>query len=93
MSFPTFDRDPDSVKDYQWDWSAWLDTDNSEEINSHSIVETGDLEIDSSEDTTTTVTAWISGGTAGTAQRVTCRIVTNQGRTDDRSIILRTKEM
>lgn len=93
MSFPVFDRDPHSVKDYQWDWAAYLDTGNSEEINSHTIVETGDLVIDSSSNDDTTVTAWISGGTAGTTQQVTCRIVTNQGRTDDRSIILRTKEM
>lgn len=91
MSFQVFDRDPDSVKDYQWDWEAWLSV--GEEINTTEIVESGDLVVDSVDNDTTTVTAWISGGTAGTAERVTCRIVTNQGRTDDRSIILRTKEM
>jgi hypothetical protein len=93
MSFPVFDKDPNAVLDYIWDWEAWLDTDNSEVINSHTIVETGDLVVDSSTDTDTTVTAWVSAGSAGTAQRVTCRIVTNQGRTDDRSIIIRVKEM
>lgn len=39
-----------------------------------------------------TVVAWISGGTAGTTYRVTCRIVTAGGRTDDRSIFIKVKE-
>jgi hypothetical protein len=37
----------------------------------------------------TLATAWLSGGTAGTAYRVACRITTAQGRTDERSITIR----
>jgi len=87
----TITKDPDSVLDYTFDWEAWLalisDTIASEEV----VVETG-ITCDSSTISVDTVIVWISGGTAGETYRVTCRIVTTGGRTDDRSIFIKVKE-
>ena len=56
------------------------------------MVEDDDIVCDSYSAVDNTVVAWISGGTAGTTYRVTCRIVTAGGRTDDRSIFIKVKE-
>lgn len=90
MSFTVYTRDPDSVLDYQWDWSAWLGV--GESINSHTIIVPTGITKDSSTNDSTTVTAWISGGTTGVAYDVVCRIVTSSGRTEDRTIRLLTRE-
>lgn len=37
----------------------------------------------------TLATVWISGGEVGTSYRITCRIVSAQGRVDERSITIR----
>lgn len=79
-----FVKDPNAVLDYQWDWSEWLAV--GETIASHTVTVPTGLTLDSSTASTTTVTAWLSGGTAGTTYTVTCRVTTSAGRTDDKSI-------
>ena len=82
-----FTKDPNAVLDYQWDWSPWLpagDTIATADVT----VTAGDVAINSESNTTTTVTAWISGGTENTPADLTARVVTAQGRTDDRTIHL-----
>jgi hypothetical protein len=77
-------KDPDAVLDYRVDWTAWLQA--SETITTSTwILESGIVQ-NSTSNTTTTATVWLSGGTAGTAYKVTNRVTTNQGRTDDRTI-------
>lgn len=80
-------KDPNAVLDYLFRWTKELtrldDTISSFEI----FAETG-ITIDSSSNTDTEVTVWISGGTAGTRYLVTCRIVTAGGRTYDKSFYL-----
>lgn len=85
-----FDKDPNAVLDYQWDWSDWLAA--SETISSASLIVDTGITLDSQDDTDTTVTAWLSGGTAGDGYRVVCRITTNQARIEDRSIYLICRE-
>lgn len=79
----SFTQDPDAVLDYEWDWAAWLGTDT---IASHTVTAATGLTVDSTEATTTTVTAWLSGGTVGQSYAVTCHIVTAAGREDDRTV-------
>lgn len=79
----SFLKDPDAVLDYQINWSTWLDDDT---ISSSSWVIPSGITKDSDTNTTTTATAWLSGGTAGARYTVTNRIVTAGGRTDDRSL-------
>ena len=84
----TWDKDPQAVLDWAFDWSNWLAT--SEQISGTPTitVESG-LTKDSQSNTTNKVTVWLSGGTLGEVYRVSCRITTNQGRTDERTIGIR----
>ena len=84
-----FPKDPDAVLDFTRDWSAWLGTD--EIVNSTWIAEAG-ITIDSSSNTLTTATVWLSGGTPFGAYIVTNRITTVGGRTDDRSFLITVAE-
>lgn len=84
----SFIKDPNAVLDYQWDWSQWLpagDTISTADVS----LASGDVVINSESNTTTSVTAWISGGTVSTEAQLTARVVTAQGRTDDRTISLK----
>ena len=80
-----FRIDPQSVLDFDFDWSAWLA--DAETITAHTIETSGTVVVDSSSSSAAAVTVWVSGA-AESRVEVTCRIVTNQGRTDDRSLTL-----
>lgn len=92
MANNVYTKDPDAVLDWKFDWSRWLAT--SETITSHTVTSTAGLTVDSSlvTDDDTSVTAWLSGGTAGTRYAVTCHIVTSAGRADDRTIYVYVRE-
>ena len=88
----TFLKDPNAQLDYKFDWSNWLDT--SETIQSYTLtVPSGLTKVDESNDDTT-VTVWLSGGTAGQTYEVVCRITTNTNpqRTEDRTMTFRVVE-
>ena len=75
MSVTSYKKDPGEELDYIIDWSDWLET--GEEIFSSSFsVDTG-IAKDSEDNTATTSTVWLSGGTTDTSYRVECTIVTN----------------
>jgi hypothetical protein len=80
----TFRHDPDAQLDYRFDWSDWLA--EGETISTRQVVVDGTATVDPVTDDGSTVTAWVSD--AEGPVRLTCRITTNQGRTDDRSIRL-----
>lgn len=84
-----FLKDPAAVLDYKFDWSSWLAS--GETISTQTTTAATGLTVDSSSitDTNTTVTAWLSGGTAGTEYTVTNQIVTSSSRTDERAIRIR----
>jgi hypothetical protein len=84
-----FTKDPDAVLDYEFDWSAWLGTDT---IATHTVTAAAGLTVDSTEATTTTVTAWLSGGSVGASYAVACHIVTAAGREDDRTVTITVQE-
>jgi hypothetical protein len=94
-------KDPDAVLDYKFDWKAstngtgssdWLAS--GETISSHTITEDTGITVDSSSltDTNTSVTVWLSGGTAGTDYDVACKITTSASRTDERTITIKCQE-
>lgn len=86
-------HDPDATLDYQWDWADWLAADG-DTITSHTItiVAGGVTEAQASSRTATAVTAWLTGGVAGTHAQVTCRIVTAAGRQDERTFTLAVRQ-
>ena len=101
-----FEKDPGDVLDYQWDWAGktngtgnkdWLAS--GETISSATVTVPTGITLDLTAPhvlgyttTTTTVTAWITGGTDGTDYKVDCAIVTSAGRTVERSIWIRVRE-
>lgn len=76
----SFVKDPNEVADYVRDWSAILGADTI--ATSTWTPDTG-ITVNSSSNTTTTATVWLSGGTDGTNYGVLNRIVTAGGRTHD----------
>ena len=82
-------KDPSSVLDFTFDWGTlgWLAT--GETITTSTMTVSYGIIKDSQSNTTTTATAWISGGTAGYAYTLTNRIVTSAGRTDERSMTIK----
>lgn len=75
--------DPDAVLDVAYDWNPWLA--DGETITDHEALPSTGITVDSSAEAAGVVTVWVSGAT-GKYQAVTCRITTNEGRTDDRTI-------
>lgn len=84
-------KDPQAVLDWAFDWSNWL---APGEVISGTPVVTVDsgLVKDSQSNTGSRVTVWLSGGTSGTTYKVACRVTTDQGRTDERTIGIRVTE-
>lgn len=87
-------KDPDAILDYGFDWSDWLVEgeflEESTWLMPEGISVADDSELESGEsgssfETTGSTTVWLSGGTHGEDYRVTNRVVTSQGRRDDRS--------
>lgn len=86
-STSTFPKDSDAILDYEFNWTDWLSP--SETISSYEIIASPGITVQSDTNTEDKVTVWLSGGTAGQPYTVTCRITTNQGRTDDRTMTIR----
>jgi hypothetical protein len=82
-----FTKDPDAVLDYGFDWSQWLSP--NEQIVTSTMIASSGINVNSSMNTISQTTVWLSGGTAGFPYTITNRITTNQGRTDDRTITIR----
>ncbi len=87
MANPDFVKDPDAVLDYTFDWTRWLASD--ETISTSTVTVSAGLTKNSDSKTTKMVTAWVSGGASGQPYTITSHIVTNQGRTDERTITIR----
>ena len=88
-----YTKDADSILDWQFDWSTWLpsgDTISARTVTVETIAgDAAPLTLDSTENDTTSVTAWLSAGTPGNVYLVTCQITTTPGaRTEDHSIAI-----
>lgn len=86
--FPTIKKDPQATLDYPFDWAEWL-TPIGDSIASVTFTVDPSLTKVSQSFTSYVATAVISGGVAGTTVPVACKIVTNGGRTDERTINLK----
>jgi hypothetical protein len=74
-------QDPDARKDYGFDWELQ----DGETIATSTWQAVG-LTTDTPSKTDTSTTVWVSGGTAGGRYKVTNRVVTSLGRSDDRTL-------
>ena len=86
----TVAKDPDAVKDWQWDWSDWLGTGDSI-ASATGFPDTG-ITIDSLTAATGGVTVVLSGGTAGTSYDVAVQITTTNSLVDERTVTFEVSE-
>jgi len=86
----SFYKDPDSILDYKFNWSSWLAS--GESISTYVITAASGITNTTSTSDTDSVTAWLSGGTAGSDYPVACLIETDSSRTDERTIKIHVRE-
>lgn len=87
----TFTKDPNAVLDYSIDWGTnYLES--SDTISTSAWTVPTGITKDSDTKSGTKTTIWLSGGSAGESYELVNRIVTNDGRTDDRSIRINVRE-
>ena len=80
-----FIKDPDAVLDYTINWAAWLDGDT---ISASTWTIPSGLTKDSDAFGDSTVTVWLSGGTAGIEYSIVNHITTAAGREEDKTLII-----
>jgi hypothetical protein len=83
-------KDPNEVLDFYVDWSSRLsEVSPADTIATSSWSATNGLTVDSSTNTTTSATVWVSGGTDRKYSELTNRVVTASGRTFDHTIVVK----
>ena len=98
----TFTKDPNATLDYRYDWASktngtgssdWLAP--GETISSFTIIPDTGITVVSSTlvSGSTAVVVFISGGTDNTNYQIECQITTSLGKTDERSIYLKVREI
>lgn len=87
---PDFTKDPDSTIDFPFNWKAELNGDTI--ATSTFLLPDGLTEVSSSR-TTTTTSIFVSGGSADLIYRITNRVVTDGGRTYDKTINVLVREL
>ena len=85
------DKDTADVADYQINWATFLGADTIS-TSVWTVPAGSGLVVDSSSNTTTTATVWLSGGTAG-VHAIANKIATAGGRTYERSVSLTVGEL
>lgn len=81
-----FNKDPAAIKDYGFDWSLWM---SSGDTITSSTYSASTLAVTSASISSYHTTCFIGSGTPGDAHKVTNRITTSQGRTEELSFDLR----
>lgn len=87
-----YDKDPAAVKDYGLNWTAWMssgDTISTSVWSGDIAANSSTLLVTSSSISSHTTICFVGSGTAGGVHRVSNRIVTAQGRTEERSLDMR----
>ena len=89
-----YEKDPDDVLDYTLDWSKYLANLSNDTISTSTWSEdSGGITIDSSTNTTTKSTVFLSGGNEGEQYTVENLITTAGGRTVKRAIVVEISEL
>lgn len=83
-------HDPDGRLDWRWDWAAELPGDRITDAavtSADPLIVIEDVAHDDG-----SVVAWVTGGSVGTTAAVRCRVVTESGRVDERTIWLHIRQ-
>ena len=84
-------KDPQANKDYGLDWSALL-AEGETLSQSEWAVEPAGLVVGAGSIVGNVCVVWLSGGTDGTAYKVTNTITTSRGLIDERTVTIKVKE-
>lgn len=89
------DKDPNDILDYSIDWNAWLVSANNDAISTSTWTADTGVTLASQSVAAGISTVFISGGAAGSAYKVNCKIVTNASppRTIERGFTVNVKEL
>lgn len=73
-------KDPESIIDYVFDWSDWLEEGDS--IESHTVTVPAGIVIEDSEEINESkmIRVWLSGGLHNSIYPIRCKITTADGR-------------
>lgn len=88
-----FVKDPSADLDYGFDWEGWLASGDTISSSTWSVKPTGTsltLSQETHDDNTTKV--WLEDGDEGTRYTLTNKIVTNGGREDERSFVIKIQQ-
>ena len=81
---PRFNKDPNAVLDYGFDWASWVSSGETISISSWSV---SSLNISSASVSSHTAIVFVnSGGILNASHTLTNRITTSRGRIDERSL-------
>jgi len=83
-------QDPSAVLDYRIKWIDWLAGDRI--VASTWVTSDPLFVVENHSFTDTETTVWCRGGTHGFAYFITNKIVTEQGRTDERTLKIKVKD-
>jgi hypothetical protein len=86
--------DPQARLDYYVDWSAWLADGETITTSTWTVSNYDDTAPDISDtiDSDTAPGVWVTDTTLGDKLRLTCHIITSEGREDDRTLSLIVKQ-
>lgn len=92
------DKDPSAILDYDLDWTDWLasyptDTLSTATWGAPSPVTVPALAKGSNYITGNKTVLWLSGGLDGSTYSLTCTITTAGGRTDERTVTIKVKQL
>ena len=87
----TYTKDPDAKLDYSVDWTSWLNTGAT--VDSVTWLVPSGLTNESESLSGAVATVILSGGTAGQQYQITCRVTDSAGLIDDRSFMIRCKNL
>jgi len=90
-------HDPDAVLEYGFDYSTWLEADETIEDATWTLSPTGVGALEKATVHEESITdgkcvVWLQGGVEGVVYLATCHITTSAGRQDDRTLKIRVKQ-
>lgn len=91
--FPHIDKDSDAKLNYSWNWADWLVSAGSASIQSAVITaDTGITVVGGATIQNGIVSQILSGGTVGVSYKVACKVTSNDGLIDERTVVIDVKE-
>jgi hypothetical protein len=85
-------KDPDATLDYGVDWSGYLEDGEALSLSEWSVAPAGGLVLAGEANGASSATVQVAGGQRGHVCRLTNRVTTSLGRTDERSITIRMEQ-